>query len=251
MSQSAKTLPEEDNRRALRIALVVLAIFLPTLVTWVYFTLLASSPSSIQKTAFTVGKSIQFALPLVGLLLFGVWRQASTAENGSIQWKASVFYGFLSGLMIGVSIYCVNRFVLVPNGLMDTPTVEIGEKLQEFGLNSVYLFVLMGIGYAAVHSLMEEYYWRWFVFGNLCKLTTVQNAAIFSALGFMLHHVLVLARYFGWDSPLTYLGAGGVAVGGMIWAVIYYRTGTLLGCWISHAIVDAAIFIVGYELAFD
>jgi len=229
---------------------MVLAVFLPTLVTWIYFTLLASSPASLQKTAFTIGKSIQFSLPVIGLLLLGLWRSKPATDTSPVQWKASVLLGLLSGIVIGLSIYCVNRFILVPGGLMDAPTVEIGEKLQEFGLNSVSLFILMGVGYAAVHSLMEEYYWRWFVFGNLSKLVSIRNAMVISAIGFMLHHVLVLARYFGWESPLTYLGAGGVAFGGIIWAAIYYRTNTLLGCWISHAIVDAAIFIVGYELAF-
>lgn len=229
---------------------MMLAICLPTLVTWVYFTLLASSSASVQKTAFSIGKSLQFSLPLIGLMLLGFWQVRFSAGASQIQWKASILLGLVSGLAIGLSIYCVNRFVLMPYGLMDAPAVEIGEKLNEFGLNSLSLFIFMGVGYATVHSLMEEYYWRWFVFGNLANILSIRNAVLLSAVGFMLHHVLVLARYFGWGSPLTYLGSAGVAVGGVIWALIYYRTGTLLGCWISHAIVDAAIFIVGYELAF-
>lgn len=229
---------------------MVLAIFLPTLVTWIYFTLLASSPASFQKTAFSIGKSLQFSLPLIGLALLGLWQVRFLDGANKIQWKASAWLGLVSGLAIGLFIYSVNRFVLMPYGLMDGPTVEIDEKLNEFGLNSLSLFIFMGVGYATVHSLMEEYYWRWFVFGNLSNILSIRNAIFISSIGFMLHHVLVLARYFGWGSPLTYLGSAGVAVGGIVWALIYHRTGTLLGCWISHAIVDAAIFIVGYELAF-
>jgi uncharacterized protein len=250
LSDPPSATPPKDERRLLRIAFMVVAIFLPTLVTWVYFTLLASSPASFQKSAFSIGKSIQFSLPLIGLVLLGFWQVRFIGGASQIQWRTSVLLGLVSGLAIGLSIYCVNRFVLMPFGLMDGPTVEIDEKLNEFGLNSLSLFIFMGVGYATVHSLMEEYYWRWFVFGNLSNVLSIRNAVFISAIGFMLHHVLVLARYFGWGSPLTYLGSAGVAVGGVVWALIYHRTGTLLGCWISHAIVDAAIFIVGYELAF-
>jgi membrane protease YdiL (CAAX protease family) len=40
----------------------------------------------------------------------------------------------------------------------------------------------------------------------------------------------------------------GVAVGGAVWARLYDRSGSLLGPWLSHLLVDAAIFFVGYEL---
>lgn len=41
-----------------------------------------------------------------------------------------------------------------------------------------------------------------------------------------------------------------VAVGGAFWAWLYHRSGSLLGPWISHMLVDAAIFGVSYQLAF-
>ena len=40
-----------------------------------------------------------------------------------------------------------------------------------------------------------------------------------------------------------------VAVGGAAWAAVYQRSGSLLGPWLSHLIVDAAIMAVGYDLA--
>jgi membrane protease YdiL (CAAX protease family) len=39
-----------------------------------------------------------------------------------------------------------------------------------------------------------------------------------------------------------------VAAGGVIWAVLYRRYGTLLGPWLSHALVDAAIFAIAYQM---
>jgi membrane protease YdiL (CAAX protease family) len=67
-----------------------------------------------------------------------------------------------------------------------------------------------------------------------------------SSLGFAAHHVLVLALYFGWASPLTWLFAICVAVGGAIWAWLYDACDSLAAPWLSHALVDAAIFAIGF-----
>ncbi len=64
----------------------------------------------------------------------------------------------------------------------------------------------------------------------------------------MAHHVIVLSRFFGWFSPWTLFFSLSVAVGGAIWAVLYWRYRSLLGPWISHLMVDAAIFLVAYLL---
>jgi membrane protease YdiL (CAAX protease family) len=65
----------------------------------------------------------------------------------------------------------------------------------------------------------------------------------------MAHHIILLATYFGWTSPVAYLFSLAVAIGGAAWAWIYHRSGSLFGPWLSHCLVDAAIFYLGYELA--
>ena len=40
-------------------------------------------------------------------------------------------------------------------------------------------------------------------------------------------------------------------VGGVFWSWLYDRTGSLLGPWLSHLMIDAGIFWVGYELIGD
>ena len=41
------------------------------------------------------------------------------------------------------------------------------DKLTALGLQSPAAFIVLGVFYALVHSLLEEYYWRWFVFARL------------------------------------------------------------------------------------
>ena len=69
-----------------------------------------------------------------------------------------------------------------------------------------------------------------------------------SSLGFMAHHVILLATYFGITEPVTWVFSLAIAVGGTFWAWLYHRTGSLLGPWLSHLLVDAAIFLIGYEI---
>ena len=64
----------------------------------------------------------------------------------------------------------------------------------------------------------------------------------------MAHHVIILAAYFGGLSIMTILFSLAVAIGGAFWAWLYHRTKSLLGPWVSHAIVDAAIYLIGYDL---
>ena len=39
-----------------------------------------------------------------------------------------------------------------------------------------------------------------------------------------------------------------VAIGGAFWAWLYERSGSLVGPWMSHLLVDAGIFLVGFDL---
>ena len=115
-------------------------------------------------------------------------------------------------------------------------------------INSAAKYALMGVFYAAVHSLMEEYYWRWFVFAQLRRMTTLGPAIVISSLGFMAHHVLVLSVYFGWGTFLSLFFSLSVAVGGVAWSWLFHRSRSLFGPWLSHALVDAGIFLVGFEI---
>ena len=71
-----------------------------------------------------------------------------------------------------------------------------------------------------------------------------------ASLAFAAHHVVLLARFFGFASPWTWLFAAAVAVGGLIWTLQYERSGSLWGPWFGHALVDAGIFAIGYDWLF-
>jgi membrane protease YdiL (CAAX protease family) len=225
-------------------AAVVFALVYPTLLTVGYFILLAKpSEGGLQQIAFGVGKSLQFLFPVAWVFWIQsgrpVWQRPRSRDLAA---------GAIAGLLLLVAAVALYYLWLKPAGVFDEPAVKVREKIAHFGIDTKVRYLTMALFYCAVHSLMEEYYWRWFVFAQLRRLTSFPMATIVSSLGFTSHHVLVLAEYFGWTSPWTYLFSLGVAVGGAIWAWMYEKTGSLYGLWASHALVDAAIFIVGYDL---
>ena len=228
------------------LCVVVFALFLPSVVTWLYFVVLSAWPAAAQQTAFAIGKGIQFCLPLVWVL---------AVQRAGLRFKrpgrAGLIEGGLFGLLVLAVMTALFHGLLKPVGILGPEgpaTAAILDKVQGFGLDTLWKYVALGTFYSLVHSGLEEYYWRWFVFGQLRRLIPVNRAILISSIGFMLHHILLLGTYFGWFSPATWIFSAAVAIGGAYWAWLYQRSGSLWGPWLSHLVVDAAIFIVGYDL---
>ena len=224
---------------------LAIALSLPTLVTWIYFVLLKDAAASVQQLSYSIGKVIQFALPILWVAKVSRQRIAwnRTLPNPTIP--------IAFGLLAAGAMLAIYFLVLQGSQAFAEPAESVRQKVAGMGLDSTLRFAALGLFYSLCHSFLEEYYWRWFVFFELRKVCDLWPAVAISSLGFMAHHVLVLACYFGWDSPLTYFFSFSVAVGGAFWAVIYHRSRSLLGPWISHLIVDAAIFFVGYQIIRD
>ncbi|MFV1967525.1 MAG: lysostaphin resistance A-like protein [Pirellulaceae bacterium] len=223
---------------------ILFTLIFPTIVTLAYFVVLAGSPPAIQQAVYGIGKVLQFGFPAVWVfvVLRKRFRWSSPKRTG-------LQPGFIFGLLVLIAMLALYHVLLKPSGFFDGPGDEVRAKIVSLGLNNLAAYVGTGVFYAICHSFLEEYYWRWFVFGRLRLYVPLWTAVIMSSLGFMAHHVILLATYFGWTCPATYLFSIAVAIGGAMWAWIYERSGSLYGPWLSHCLVDAAIFILGYDLA--
>jgi uncharacterized protein len=220
---------------------LLFAMFYPSLLTWIYFTLLKDSPGTWQQAAFGVGKCIQFALPAIWVCLLA---------RRKLEWTAPTMAGLGLALAIGLAEIIAGMSAyflwLKPAGIFIEPVKEMLAKLTGFGLNSKLGLVGLGVAYSLVHSLLEEYYWRWFVLRELpLKPST---ALVVSSLAFAAHHVIVVAGYFGWDSVWTYCFTAFVAIGGLIFGWLYQQNKSLYAPWLAHACADAVIFMIGYDL---
>jgi uncharacterized protein len=235
--------PTRSVRRWSDWAAVLFALVFPSLLTWVYFVALRQSAAGLQQTAYGIGKTIQFLLPVFWVL--AVQRRRPTLSRAG---TAGLAEGFLFGLAVFALAIGLYHAWLKPAGLFQATGERIRDKIVNFGIHGLTGYVILAAFYCSVHSFLEEYYWRWFVFGQLRSLIPWPSAVGVSSVGFMAHHVILLATYFGWSSPLAYLFSLGVAVGGAYWAWLYQRSGSLYGPWLSHLLIDAVIFAIGYDL---
>ncbi len=227
-------------RRA-EIAVTIFGLMLPTFVTLIYFVGLASAAAETQQLAYGLCKAFQFLFPLIWVCII-LREPIRLPENP----RSGLAAGIGFGLMISLAMVALYFLWLKPRGLLESAGVEVGHKVHGFGVNGVGKFIAMSAGYSLVHAFLEEYYWRWFVFRRMQLWTSLSTAVIVSSLGFMAHHVLVLSVYFGWSNPLTYFFSVSVAVGGAVWAILYHRSGNILAPWLSHLLVDASIFLIGF-----
>jgi uncharacterized protein len=218
------------------------ALIYPTLLTLVYFVWLGGSEHA-QQVAYSVGKVIQFAFPVVWVGL--ICRKP-------IGWPRFNSRGVVAGIAFGLVIaggICGLYFAWFrAAGTFAAAGKTMLEYLSWLGVANPAVYAAVALFYSLLHSLMEEYYWRWFAFGRMRQLIPLWPAVVFSSLCFMAHHIVVLGLYFGWTNSWTWLFSFATAVGGGFWAWLYQRSGSIYGPWFSHLLIDAAIFGVGYDL---
>ncbi len=243
--------PSLDQLRRMDAAVVAVAAALPSAVTVSYFVALDGFPTWMQQAAWVLGKLVQFGLPVAWVLLRA--RLASSRAQwfwprGGGAWRRGLGLGVASGAIVFVGLLAVYYGVFRPAGILEEPAIAMREKLAGMALDSFGRYVAFAVFLSVAHSFLEEYYFRWFLFGQMRRLLPLPTALVLASLAFAAHHVFVLAVFFGWTSPLLWLGVAGVAVAGAFWAWLYERSGSLLGPWVSHLLVDAALMTVGYQL---
>jgi uncharacterized protein len=230
-------------RQLLTWPLLALAIAFPTVAAWLYFMTLAGHPS--MGSAYFAAKVLQALLPLVG---WWVLRLPRDRVGGTT--PAGVGSGLLSGIALAVPVLGLYALALRGTPLLAAAPAQIRARLEPFGAAEIGGFVLLALGLSLVHSLFEEYYWRWFLFGALRRRLAVGSAAALSSLAFAAHHAIVIAGLLGPAAPLFMVAAGtlAVALAGVNWVWLFHRFGSLLPPWLSHVVVDLAFMAIGYEL---
>jgi uncharacterized protein len=240
---------EESRRRQTWIA-VVFAVVFPTFVTWIYFILFEGESAVVGG----VCKAIQFGFPVCWVFL---WMRMSLAESGLPKrgtdenvWstRTNLLVGSGSGIAILLTTICYYHFA-ISGSQFDGLVLEIESRVKKLSMGAPWQFAALGAFYSLVHSFLEEYYFRWFVFGRLRHLTSFLPAVIISSLAFMAHHVIVLWVFFGFSFHTVFLSFS-IVVGGLLWSWQYERSRSLIGPWVSHLFVDAGIFLVGYHMIF-
>ncbi|MGH7194973.1 MAG: CPBP family intramembrane glutamic endopeptidase [Candidatus Saccharimonadales bacterium] len=220
---------------------LLIALLFPTLATLGYMVGLTGHP--LAGAAYAASKVVQFAFPVIWIV--GFYRRPIRLARP--RWR-DVAEGLALGAAVLAATLALYYGYFAGSPVLAGAPEAVAQKLIDFGVDSPLKFLLLAVFLSLIHSLAEEYYWRWFVFGQMRFHMPVSSALIVSSLGFMAHHVLVVATFLGGYGFYTWLFSFCVAVGGGLWAWLYHRTGSLDGPWASHFLVDVGLMWIGYEL---
>ncbi len=229
----------KEKATGLFVLIMAIACTLPTFATWLYFIVLSGSPA--MGPVYSLTKIIQFAMPIP--LVLWVFRQRIRLFEGR---TAGTLAGVLFGLLTAGAILALYLGYLRQSPVFATFDAALKEKLTGLGADTPGKYLLLAVFISVFHSFLEEYYWRWFVFGQLRQRVKRWVAYLVASVGFAAHHVLVVAAYTGWGQWvwIAFFSIG-VAIGGAIWCWMYERNNSLVAPWISHLIVDVALLAVG------
>ena len=221
---------------------MVPALTVPILCALIYFVWMPQGNGG--RGAYGVTKIWVLVYPLFffGWIGLGGLARREDRESNWPSWKVVALSGIGAGILIS---FLGLMMVLTPVAdVVRENGHRVGEKVDGLGFREY--FVPVAIFISVFHSAMEEYYWRWFVYGHLRQMVGHWPGHIIAAVAFTGHHFVLMAQLF----PLSFAISLSVLVGigGLIWTLMYEWHGSVLGCWLSHLVVDAFLMIVGYRL---
>jgi membrane protease YdiL (CAAX protease family) len=209
-------------------------------------------------------KVVQAALPLVGWWLLGMERLPAWPEpeprpgppargsSAAPRRVAAALAGLLSGAALGGLALAAYAGPLGAWPPLSGAGPRIHDRLVDLDAATPVRYLLLAVGLSVAHSLFEEYYWRWFLLGQLRRRLPFAASLTLASLAFAAHHWIVVDSFLGGTHrltiglPLTLVVAGA----GALWGWLFRRYRTLLAPWLSHLLVDAALMAVGWWMLF-
>jgi membrane protease YdiL (CAAX protease family) len=249
MSQCAPV-NQEPLSRDRRLAWLSLLLLVPAPSLGVFIAMLwePTRGTPAAQTFYAAMKVWILLVPMVWTLLIDRRHDAGTDAWTAFRWptdgRKAMGMGIGLGALIGLVI--VVTYFIVANSLIDANAMR--EAASRNGIGTPGRCIAFTIVLATVNAWLEEYVWRWFVFRKCEVLMGGRIAVVVSALFFTLHHILALIGQTSWQ--VTALACVGVFIGGCVWSWCFLRFRSIWPGYVSHVIVDVAVFAVGYLILF-
>ena len=123
---------------------------------------MARQANPAMQIIYSAGKAFQFLLPV--LCVIGWERRWPLPAVPKFDGLA---FGVGFGLLVGTAILGLYHGWLAHSPLLSEMPARLRTKVAEFGMATPLGYLVLAGFISVIHSLLEEYYWRWFVFGRL------------------------------------------------------------------------------------
>lgn len=148
----------------------------------------------------------------------------------------------LKSLALGFGIYIfIITCYFILKGYIDLDNIKsiLDTSLSVNKDNFIYISLYISF----INSLLEEVFFRGFIFFNLKKLTSSWITYIISAFAFSIYHVAILLN---WLNPILFLVALiGLFIGGLLFNWLNDKNDNIYNSWLVHMFANFAINTVG------
>lgn len=209
--------------------------------------LIAPAPSiGVMLAMFSHQSAYWGAAKLWIILLPLIWGRWIDGQRWSISRPSQGGFGVAaaSGLVIAAVIFA--GYFLVGRTMIDPKILR--DAVEPVGLANPAVYFGAAAYWITVNSVVEEYVYRWFIFRQAERLMGPGAAVAASGLIFVAHHTIAMSAYF--PALLNGLASLSIFIGGALWSWMYRRYRSVWVPYVSHAIVDLSIFVIGAMMLF-
>ncbi|WAA13828.1 CPBP family intramembrane glutamic endopeptidase [Fervidibacillus halotolerans] len=144
--------------------------------------------------------------------------------------------------LLSIGIVLSAFFLFLPWIALDAILNDLMTRLEitPKGFLLVALYITFG------NSLLEEFYFRGFLFLNFYRENRKVFAYLYSSILFSVYHVAIFALWF--DFWLIVLALIGLWIIGMLFNWLNAKSDHFLNSWILHILADIGVMIIGFYL---
>jgi len=102
--------------------------------------------------------------------------------------------------------------------------------------------VAVSVYIVVANSLLEEFFWRGFLYKELRALTAPWVAHACTGMAFSLHHIMYYHAWLGLASAAA--ATAGLVAFAVLMNVLFQRTQDLTSVWLVHGVADLGQLVV-------
>ena len=214
-------------------AIIALAIMIPIPTISVIFSMNLAQ-GLVGNLVWVFSKALLVFVPLIWYIRIEKVRPKFPLKDLD-GWKMGIYTG------LGMSLVVFLAWLFIGRTYLDYS--EIRQTFESTGLMNPILYLGLALYWIFFNSILEEYIFRWFIFEQSEKIVSSNLAVIISASAFTLHHSVAMSFMFPiWINLIASIG---IFVGGVIWSWLYLRYRNIWVPYVSHMLVDVALFAIG------
>lgn len=245
VSANEREMPVGATGSERSLAWTSLCLLVPAPTIGVLFALWLAAGTTFGSVVYLLCKLWLLALPAVWYLVVDGGRIRFSILQNPQGWMV----GAVSGGVIGAVILLT--WLLAPAEWIDAERFR--QTAAANGLDHLIPYMVFAIATVTLNAVMEEYVWRWFVLRQSRRvLGAVPGQSLLATLMasafFTLHHVIALKAYFPWSATLV--ASLGVFIAGLVWCALYIYYRSIWPGYVSHALVNIGMFVVGFWIIF-